>query len=236
MGVSHILDHPQWQALTTEHARFARRIGDAVAYPAEVSAMSGLANPDDIAAWRDLAELLGPESFAILIFSRQPPLPDFVRPLARRGLLQMAGPVEPPVLPPEPDGLVRLGPADGPEMVALAKRTEPGPMLARTVDMGDSWGVRREGVLVAMAGERLRLTGWTEVSGVCTDPEFRGQGLARYLVARLVRDMLARDERAFLHCELGNASAIVLYETLGFTRRAEVALTVASFADSPLSS
>ena len=87
-----------------------------------------------------------------------------------------------------------------------------------------------------MAGERLRLTGWTEVSGVCTDPEFRGQGLARFLVARLVRDMLARDERAFLHCELGNASAIALYETLGFTRRVEVALTVAGFADSPLSS
>ncbi len=234
--MAHILDHPQWQALTTEHARFARRIGDAATYSADVSAMSGLANPDDIEAWRNLAELLGPGNFAILIFSQQPPLPDFVRPLARRDLLQMAGPVEPPALSPEPHELVRLGPADGQEMVALAARTEPGPMLSRTVEMGDYWGIRRDGVLVAMAGERLRLTGWTEVSGVCTDPEFRGQGLARYLVARLVHDMLARGERAFLHCELANASAIALYETLGFTRRAELALTVAGFGGSPASS
>ena len=129
-----------------------------------------------------------------------------------------------------------LGPADGPEMVALAARTEPGPMLPRTVEMGDYWGVRRGGALVAMAGERLRLAGWTEVSGVCTDQDYRGQGLARYLVARLVRDMFVREERAFLHCELGNASAIALYETLGFTRRAEVQLTVAGFTGSPASS
>ena len=207
----------------------------AATYGADVSAMSGLASPNEPEAWRDLAELLGPGTFAILILPEQPPLPEFARPLARRGLLQMAGPVEPPALPPEPHGLVRLGPADGPEMVALAARTEPGPMLPRTVDMGDYWGVRRDGALVAMAGERLRLTGWTEVSGVCTAPEFRGQGLARYLVARLVRDILARDERAFLHCELGNSSAIALYETLGFSRRAEVQLTVVGFDGSPAS-
>ena len=234
--MTHILDHPQWQALTTRHARLARRVGAAASYAAEVSAMSGLSNPNDLAAWRDLAELVGEGNFAILILSEQPPLPEFVRPLARRGLLQMAGPVEPPVLPPEPHGLVMLGPADGPEMVALAARTEPGPMLPRTVEMGDYWGVRRGGALVAMAGERLRLAGWTEVSGVCTDQDYRGQGLARYLVARLVRDMFVREERAFLHCELGNASAIALYETLGFTRRAEVQLTVAGFTGSPASS
>ena len=224
--MTHPLDHPQWAALTSEHAGFARRHGRAATYPADVVSMSGLQNGDDPDAWRDLGDLLGVGGWSILIMADAPRLPVFARPLVRRGLLQMQGPLLASVVPEEPEGLVKLGLADGPEMVALAARTEPGPMLPRTVLMGDYWGIRREGRLVAMAGERLHLTGWTEVSGVCTDPDFRGQGLARYLVATVTRDILARNERAFLHCELGNASAIALYETLGFTKRAEMRLNV----------
>lgn len=234
--MTHPLDHPQWQALTTSHASFARRNGRAASYPAEISAMSGIEDADDVECWRDLAALLGPSSFGILIFDHQPALPDFVRPLARRGLLQMIGPGTASPMPRQPEGLVKLGPADGPEMVTLAEMTEPGPMLPGTVGMGDYWGVRRAGRLVAMAGERLHLGGWTEVSGVCTDPEHRGQGLARYLVARLVHGIQARGERAFLHSELGNATAIALYETLGFSRRAEAQLVVAGFSRQILSS
>ena len=99
-------------------------------------------------------------------------------------------------------------------------------MLPRTVIMGDYWGVRRDGRLVAMAGQRLHMTGWTEISGVCADPAFRGQGLARHLVSRLTGSILGRGERAFLHSELANASAIALYESLGYETRAEMSLAV----------
>jgi GNAT superfamily N-acetyltransferase len=225
--MSHPLDRPQWTALTGRHADLARRQGRAAAYPGDVASMSGLEDADDPGAWRDLADLLGAGGWTILILADRPTLPAFAHAIVQRGLLQMQGPLAPPAAADAPEGLVRLGLADGPDMVALAASTEPGPMLPRTVILGDYWGVRREGRLVAMAGERLHLDGWREISGVCTDPDHRGQGLARYLVARLTRDILSRGERAFLHCELGNASAIALYESLGFTRRTEMSLTVA---------
>jgi GNAT superfamily N-acetyltransferase len=224
--MSHPLDHPQWAALTSVHAHRARRAGRAAAYPADIAAMSGLEDIDDPAAWGDLAGLLGDGAVTILINARQPRLPPEVRPIVRRQLLQMQGPVTAPALGETPEGLVSLGEADGPEMVALAAATEPGPMLPRTVTMGDYWGVRRDGRLVAMAGQRLHLTGWTEISGVCADPAFRGQGLARHLVSRLTRSILERGERAFLHSELANASAIALYESLGYETRAEMSLSV----------
>jgi predicted GNAT family acetyltransferase len=85
--------------------------------------------------------------------------------------------------------------------------------------MGAYYGIRRQGRLVAMAGERLRPPGWTEVSAVCTDPEHRGQGLAGRLVRHTAAGVAARGETPFLHAAAGNTGAIRLYESLGFTLR-----------------
>jgi predicted GNAT family acetyltransferase len=119
-----------------------------------------------------------------------------------------------------------LGEADAPEMMALARQTEPGPFYAETYRMGSFIGVRREGRLVAMAGERLRLPGFTEVSGVCTHPDHRGQGLARTLMLHVMAGIRARGDVPFLHAYADNAGAIALYRKLGFVLRREVVLTV----------
>jgi len=124
------------------------------------------------------------------------------------------------------DGIVPLGDADAPEMLALAHLTEPGPFLERTHAMGRFLGVRIDGRLAAMAGERMRLPGYTEVSGVCTHPEFRGRGLARRLSAAVAAAIEARGDRAFLHAWRSNAAAIALYESLGFELRSEVNVAV----------
>jgi predicted GNAT family acetyltransferase len=115
---------------------------------------------------------------------------------------------------------------DAPEMLALATLTEPGPFLERTHTMGTFLGIRIEGRLAAMAGERMRFPGYTEVSGVCTHPDFRGRGLARYLSAAVVARVEARGDRAFLHAWKTNHVAIALYEGLGFKVRAEVNVAV----------
>jgi ribosomal protein S18 acetylase RimI-like enzyme len=118
---------------------------------------------------------------------------------------------------------VPLGPADVPQMLALVQRTEPGPFLPRTVEMGTYLGIRRDGVLVAMAGERLHPPGWTEISAVCTDEAWRGQGLATRLVRAVGAGIRARGEVPFLHAVADNTTAIRLYEQLGFRlRRATV--------------
>ena len=111
-------------------------------------------------------------------------------------------------------------------MLALATLTEPGPFLRRTHAMGTFRGIRIGGRLVAMAGERLRFPGYTEVSGVCTHPEFRGRGLARRLSAVVAGGIEARGEQAFLHAWKSNHSAISLYEGLGFRVRTEVQVVV----------
>ncbi|HEV7443173.1 MAG TPA: GNAT family N-acetyltransferase [Steroidobacteraceae bacterium] len=118
--------------------------------------------------------------------------------------------------------IVMLGDDDAPEMLALAELTEPGPFLARTHTMGTFLGIRIGGRLAAMAGERMRFPGYTEVSGVCTHPDFRGRGFARRLSAAVAADIEARGDRPFLHAWKTNHSAISLYEGLGFQFRTEV--------------
>ena len=115
--------------------------------------------------------------------------------------------------------IVTLGDADVPEMLALTALTVPGPFLARTIEMGDYVGVREAGRLVAMAGERFHVPGWTEISAVCAAPSHRGRGLATQLVRAVAAGIEARDERVFLHVSATNTDAIRLYESLGFSVR-----------------
>jgi ribosomal protein S18 acetylase RimI-like enzyme len=112
-----------------------------------------------------------------------------------------------------------LGDVDAPEMLALAQPLLPNSLFARSHELGRHIGVRAEGRLVAMAGERLRLTGFTEISSVCTDPDYRGRGYARALVARLGRAILDRGEIPFLHVHSTNHAAIGVYLRLGFAFR-----------------
>ena len=111
-------------------------------------------------------------------------------------------------------------------MLELVAETEPGPFLNRTIELGDYLGIRRDGALVAMAGERLRFDGWTEISGVCTIPTHRGRGLASGLVGALIAGIERRSQRAFLHVLSTNTSAIRVYEQLGFRIRRSATITV----------
>lgn len=124
------------------------------------------------------------------------------------------------------DGVTVLTDADAPEMLALATLTEPGPFLPRTHTMGRFIGVRVDGRLAAMAGERMRFPGHVEVSGVCTHPDFRGRGLAKRLSAAVTADIQQRGEQPFLHAWATNTAAIALYESLGFVTRAAVNIAV----------
>jgi predicted GNAT family acetyltransferase len=122
--------------------------------------------------------------------------------------------------------IVELGDADAADMLALASLTEPGPFLQRTHTMGRFIGIRIGGQLAAMAGERMRFPGFTEVSGVCTHPDFRGRGFARRLSSVVANRIQQRGDQAFLHAWTSNSAAIALYETLGFELRASVQVAV----------
>ena len=110
-------------------------------------------------------------------------------------------------------------------MLALTKLTEPGPFLPRTIELGAYHGIYESGSLVAMAGERLHLTGFTEVSAVCTHPSFRGRGYGNTLMSVVISGILNRGETPFLHVKTDNP-AIALYKKLGFQIRAQLHLAV----------
>ena len=115
--------------------------------------------------------------------------------------------------------IVELGAKDSPDMMALTALTKPGPFNQRTHELGTYLGIRHDGKLVAMAGERLKVPGYTEVSAVCTHPEHTGHGYARILTTEVMRRIRSRGETPFLHVREDNVRAIELYERLGFSQR-----------------
>lgn len=216
------LDNPIWHALNSQQRSFNRGTGLAARYVANVSRFAALSRPGD-EAFSDLAAVVGPGE-TVAFFTADPlDVPSGWNVVRSRPLDQMVCdlPAEGPI---RLD--LRLGAEDVPEMLALAQATDPGPFSEGTIQMGRYYGRRSEdGRLAAMAGERLRLTDYTEISAVCTDPAFRGRGYARMLVAGLAAQALAEGSTPFLHVKTENG-ARGLYEALGFRVRRTIQLTV----------
>ena len=118
--------------------------------------------------------------------------------------------------PREAGHIEQLTDTDAPAMLELATLTKPGPFGPRTQSLGEFWGIKEHGVLVAMAGERMRHTGFTELSGVCTHPSARGRGYSRALCAWVAARIIARGDTPYLQAYATNTPAIELYLSLGF--------------------
>jgi len=187
---SSVLDRSVWASLTGHHARFAERHGRAIRYQADVAPFTALEDHADPQAWADAAELLGPGSR--LALGGVTSWPEGWEPAFTAESAQLVAATLD--ARPDPEAVV-LGPDDVPEILALIARTEPGPFLPRTIELGTYLGIRRDGALIAMAGERQHPPGYTEISAVCTDAAYRGQGLATRLVRAVAasRDAAAAD-------------------------------------------
>ena len=214
------LDRPVWHSLTGPLAHLARGDDQARRFLPDVNMFAS--GPDDsIASQAAIAALFEPaEQFYML---QGPAIPAMAGTRVVKAAMGVQMVFDAQALAAvEAEDIVPLTSADAADMLALATLTQPGPFLARTHEMSQFFGIRYEGRVVAMAGERMRFEGYSELSGVCTHPDFQGQGLARRLSVHVCRQILARGERPFLHAWASNAGAIRLYESLGFVWRRDV--------------
>jgi ribosomal protein S18 acetylase RimI-like enzyme len=221
--MSHLLDRPAWNALTGPHAALAQGEARARRYrPGTVPfAAARDASDDSLAA---LAALPGPGEVMVLVEANPLALPPGMVSVKNAAVVQMEL-----ISMPEPspnDRIEKLNWLDAQEMFALATLTEPGPFTLKAQELGDFYGIRADGRIVAMAGQRMKQVGFTELSGVCTHPDFRGRGLARQLSVFLMHRIRSRGDRPYLHVWAQNTPAIRLYESIGFALRTTMNLAV----------
>ncbi|HXE47236.1 MAG TPA: GNAT family N-acetyltransferase [Ramlibacter sp.] len=219
--MQHPLDDPIWSALSGPNARFAIGFGKALHFQRDVAPFSAISEPSD-EAYADLAVQLPAGGLARMFRPAMEPLPVGWEHVEDFSLLQMVA--VPQVLKRATGSseISVLKAQDLPEMLELVSLTQPGPFEERTPELGLYLGIRQGGRLIAMAGERMRVPGYVELSAVCTLPQARGRGLAALLLRRLMQGAFERGETPFLHVVPTNIAAVSLYEKLGFVARKQL--------------
>jgi predicted GNAT family acetyltransferase len=215
----HVLDNTGWHALNSHFAPFSSGTRLAKRFRPEFLALAGVVDHSD-AALRDLNQIIDEGETVYMVGAVLPELPGWsVHDLA---IVDQMVAVEPP---PEADrsvDIVQLSATDVPEIAALVDLTKPGPFFPQFLDLGRFFGIRQDGALVALAGERFYLTGYHEISTVCTHPDYQGRGYAGALVSFIANDHWRQGDVPFLHVFPTNSRAIRVYESLNFRLRRQV--------------
>jgi predicted GNAT family acetyltransferase len=222
-----VLDNPAWSALTTHQAHLALGGGLARRYPENVTPIGAIGSQDQ-AAIEELSDLVPEGSWISLPGTLEgiaPKLPPHLTITLEKNLVQMVCQTRVDV-PARGVEIRLLSEADISDMLALTALTQPGPFRSHTYTLGTYLGIRVDGRLAAMGGQRMHLPGYREISAVCTHPDFQGRGYARMLVARLVAETFERQLVPFLHVEDANQRAQTVYRGLGFVERARLPLLV----------
>jgi len=226
--MTHILDRPAWNALTTTHAWLAEGSSLAKRYPSSIvpfaamqentpeclDALASLATASDSLALVEAAPITTPPAFDILIDAM------LLQLVAENPFEQVSDPRIHP-----------LGEDDAADMLALATLTKPGPFTLGAQKLGKFWGIRIDGQLVAMGGQRMRQPGFAELSGLCTHPDFQGKGLGKTMLRYVAGEISAGGETVYLHAYSNNKAAISLYQRMGFSPRRELHFRVIKRAE-----
>src|SRR5687767_10695669 len=176
---AHPLDNPVWHSLATEHAGLAITSDGAARYPAAIVPFAGIGEPTPRASDQLTSLIEDAESVFIVGVAPEPPPGWQIEP--KKPVLQMICNTRPPEVP--GPGVTTMGPEQVDDMIELTALVFPGFFRARTLDMGSYYGIYHGSRLAAMAGERMRLDGYQELSAVCTHPDHTGRGYAQRLLA-----------------------------------------------------
>jgi predicted GNAT family acetyltransferase len=219
---THPLDHPIWNALTSTQSSLAEGGARARRYPPAIAPFAATADMSS-PSFAALGELMSLSDQAVLFTTEPVTAPaEFKILLAAPGEQMIGAPVETTMRSAE---IVTLGAADVPAMMELTKLTRPGPFTPRTHELGRFLGIRVDGQLVAMAGERMKPANYIEMTAVCVHPNYRGRGYAQMLLGAISHQIVARGDIPFLHVFSDNAAAIALYRRQGMEIRRRIFVT-----------
>jgi len=217
---AHTLDNPIWHALKTQHAPLAITAEGAAKYQTEIAPFAAVAD----ASSRNSTQLIslvedGESVFLVGVAPKPPPGWSLVQ---KPAVSQMVCRSPPPEIAGPPVTVMSATHRD--DMLALTALVFPGFFRPRTLEMGSYLGIHDGGRLAAMAGERMRLDGYQEISAVCTHPDYVNRGYAQRLVSLLCRFAFGREFTPFLRVYHDNSRAIGVYRRLGFSERASLPL------------
>jgi ribosomal protein S18 acetylase RimI-like enzyme len=219
----HPLDRPIWNALISRQQALAEGGALARRYPPAIAPFAATADTSS-QSFAALGALMSGPEIAVLFTPDPVTAPaEFKILLAETGEQMIGMPAESPSRGVE---IVTLGTADVPAMMALTELTKPGPFNVRTHELGTFLGIRIDGQLAAMAGERMKPANYTEITAVCVHPDHRGRGYGQMLLAAISRQISGRGEIPFLHVFSNNHSAIALYQRQGMEIRRRLHVTV----------
>ncbi len=229
--MNHPLDRPILTALTTRQASLAEVSGPARRYPSDIAPFADMDDLSDV-GFAALLQLLRPGEMAVL-FTPEPIAPpaELQVVMAATGEQMIGTPAD---AAPAGAEIVRLDAADAPAMRALVALTNPGPFGPRTHELGNFFGIKSAGQLVAMTGERMKPGPYTEMTAVCVHPDHRGRGHAQALLSHVAKQIESRGEIPFLHVFSENASAIALYKRQGMQTRRRLHVTALARAGEAL--
>jgi predicted GNAT family acetyltransferase len=222
--MDHVLDNPLFNALASGNSHFDNGTNNVKYFPKEVSPFAGTKDlsPTSIAA---LYDLLPSNRVVVLITAKQLEIPEPWELIHQSEVYQMMGD-QVPVSAVDHEGIAPLTIADVTQMLSLTKLTNPGPFEERTIEFGNYAGIFDGEQLVAMAGHRLHIDDYIEISAVCTDPAHLGKGYARALLLHQIKKIRAMGKIPFLHVRTDNTRAIEVYKNLGFTVRQQLNVRV----------
>jgi len=220
----HVLDNPIWNGLISGNKDFAQGTDSVRFFPAAIAPFIGL--QENTEAHFDTLHDIVPSDRTFVHFGiEKPTIPDSWNVIVQLPGFQLTYTgADVPVL--NDEEIVSLTNEHIPQMLSLTTLTNPGPFSSRTIDFGNYEGIFRDGLLVAMAGQRLHPYEYVEISAVCTHPDYAGKGFARQLLLRQVQQIIVSGGIPFLHVRSDNSRAVNLYKRLGFEIRTDVYFTV----------
>ncbi|MBV8253088.1 MAG: GNAT family N-acetyltransferase [Chitinophaga sp.] len=211
------LDNPVWHSLQTIQRYFAHGTENVQRYAADVLPFMGY-DPEKFTGLEEIAPWISPAGEALFIVGELPVLPEKWDVINELVCSQMVCETKPEEIP-HNEEIILLTEADREEMVNFVNEGQPGYFLAQTPSLGDYYGIRKHGKLVALAGQRMRMPGLTEVSAVVTHKDHRGKGYAGILTRHVAREIFEAGDIPFLHVLHNNQTAISIYERIGFAVR-----------------